>query len=303
MDVTYDALIVGGGPAGLSDALVLGRCRRRVLVCSTGAHRNESSADVHALLGHEGMPPLELLGLASRELEKYSSIERRDAAVTAISPTGLAFTFECLDGFSGSAHKILLATGLVDELPPIDGVEALYGRSVHHCLYCDGYEHRDQPLAAYGAGGKGAGIALMMKQWASDVILCTNAQAAPDAEMTARLAQHGIAVRQDSIVALEGRSGHLDAIRFRDGTTLKRSALFFSTGCKQRSGLWSQLGCTRDAKGGIVINPDTEETTVPGVYVAGDISLDVLLVAVAVGEGAKAGVAINRALSKRDGLL
>jgi thioredoxin reductase len=220
-----------------------------------------------------------------------------------VTPSTDGFAFECADGTSGGARKVLLATGLVDELPDVDGIEALYGRSVHHCLYCDGFEHRDQPLAAYGDGDKGAGLALMMRQWSHDVVLCTDGGSEPRNDLSARLAQHGIKILPDRLAALEGSSGRLERIRFQNGNTIARSALFFATGCRQKSSLSQKLGCTRDEKGGIITDPLTEETTVKGVYVAGDVSRDVLLVAVAAGEGAKAGVAINRALLKEDGLL
>jgi thioredoxin reductase len=201
------------------------------------------------------------------------------------------------------ARKVLLTTGLTDELPRLDGIERLYGRSVHHCPYCDGFEHRDQPLAVYGAGDKGAGLALMMKQWSSDVLLCTDGPAQVSPGMQARLQQHGIPVCSEKIVKLEGTDdGALQNIHLQGGKTLKCTAIFFTTGCQQSSDLSALLGCARDEKGGIVTDPVTEESSVPGVYVAGDASRDVLLVAVAIAEGAKAGVAINRSLLQEDGL-
>jgi thioredoxin reductase len=201
------------------------------------------------------------------------------------------------------ARKVLLTTGLTDEVPRIEGIEKLYGRSVHHCPYCDGFEHRDQPLAVYGAGDEGAGLALMMKQWSSDVILCTDGASEVSPTMHSRLRQHDIAVCSERIAKLEGtEAGALKSIQLRDGKYLERTALFFTTGCHQRSDLSTVLGCARDKKGGIVTDPITEESSVRGVYVAGDASREVLLVAVAIAEGAKAGVAINRALLQEDGL-
>jgi len=187
---------------------------------------------------------------------------------------------------------VLLARGLVDEVPLLSGIEALYGRSVHHCLYCDGYgfEHSGEPMAAYGAGDKGAGLALMMTQWSPDVILCTGGEADVTPPMAQGLTERGIKIFPDRIVGLEGDCGRLKRVRFQNGIAIERSALFFTTGC--------QL----DEKGGVITDPLTEETSVPGVYVAGDVSRDVLLVVVAAAEGAKAGVAINHALLREDGL-
>ena len=201
------------------------------------------------------------------------------------------------------ARKVLLATGLTDDVPRLEGIERLYGRSVHHCPYCDGFEHRDQPLAVYGVGDKGAGLALMMKQWSSDVVLCTDGPSQVSSIMQERLQQHGIPVCCERISKLEGTDdGVLQEIHLQNGKTLKREAMFFTTGCRQSSDLSAVLGCARDEKGSIVTDPVTEESSVRGVYVAGDASRDVLLVAVAIAEGAKAGVAINRALLQEDGL-
>ena len=303
MTDVYDVVIVGGGAAGLSAAIVLGRCRRRVLLCDVGQPRNQASRAVHCLLGHEGMSPSELLARGRLELEQYPTVTSRVDRVTAITPCGNHFSVACADGFTSRARKILLTTGLIDEVPRLEGIERLYGRSVHHCPYCDGFEHRDQPLAVYGEGDKGAGLALMMKQWSSDVLLCTDGPSAISRSMQARLQQQGITVCSDTIVRLEGTDdGALQKIHLQNGKALERAAIFFTTGCRQGSELSASLGCARDEKGGIFTDPLTEESSVRGVYVAGDASRDVLLVAVAIAEGAKASAAINRALLQDDGL-
>jgi thioredoxin reductase len=303
MTGSYDVLIVGAGPAGLSAALVLSHARRRVLLCGAGETRNHASHGIHGLLSHEGQLPADFVAAAARDLKRYPTLEGRDAEVVSLKPTYDGFEFACADGLSGTAHKVLLATGLRDELPPIPGVETFYGCSVHHCLYCDGFEYADKPIAAFGSEDKGAALALMMKQWSGDVMLCTGGGAAVGPEMQKRLAAHGIPMIEAPITRLEGDGSVLRRIRFADGSHVERDALFFSTGCHQKSDLWQVLGCVRDEKGGIVTDALTEETSVPGVYVAGDVSRDVLLIAVALAEGAKAAVAINRALLTEDGLI
>lgn len=299
----YDVLIVGAGPAGLSAALVLARSRRRVLLCGAGERRNHASHGIHSLLAHEGQAPADFIAAAEHDLERYPTLHRRGAEVVSINAADDGFSFACLDGSGGTARKVLLATGLRDELPAIPGVETFYGCSVHHCLYCDGFEYADKPIAAFGEAEKGAGLALMMRQWSADVVLCAGGGAPVESDMLKRLAAHAIPVIQAPIAGLEGDDGALRRIRFVDGTHIERAALFFSTRCQQKSGLWRSLGCQRDEKGGIVTDALTEETSVPGVYVAGDVSRDVLLIAVAMAEGAKAAVAINRALLREDGLL
>ena len=299
----YDVVIVGGGAAGLSGAIVLGRCRRRVFLCDVGQPRNQASRAVHCLLGHEGTPPTELLARGRTELEQYTTVGLHADRVTEITPSGNQFVVACADGFTLGARKVLLTTGLTDEVPRLEGIEQLYGRSIHHCPYCDGFEHRDQPLAVYGAGDKGAGLALMMKQWSSDVILCTDGASEVSSIMKSRLQQHDIAICAEKISKLEGtEDGALQRIHLQGGKVLNRTAIFFTTGCHQSSDFSAALGCARDKKGGIVTDPVTEESSVRGVYVAGDASREVLLVAVAIAEGAKAGVAINRALLQEDGL-
>ena len=210
------------------------------------------------------------------------------------------FEVTCADGTTGIASKVLLATGIVDELPEIAGIEALYGVSIHHCLYCDGFEYAGKPVAAFGKGDKGADLAVMMKHWIADIVACSDGSEV-SADAARKLKQHGIPLRSEPIVSLEGTAGILTRIKFKSGPDLDRAGLFFSTGCHQASDLSQRLGCKRDEKGGVVTDPATEETSVPGVYVAGDVSRDVLLVAIAIAEGAKAAVAINKAFLRRDG--
>lgn len=169
-----------------------------------------------------------------------------------------------------------------------------------HCLYCDGFEYRGKPLAAYGKGDRGANLALLMRHWSSDIVALSDGTNI-SVDTVQRLNRYGIETREEPVRALGGTDGRLQAIKFESGPDLEREGLFFSTACRQSSDLAERLGCQRDAKGGIVIDAVTEESSVEGIYVNGDVLRDVLLVAVAISEGAKAAVAINKGFLKRGG--
>jgi thioredoxin reductase len=218
-----------------------------------------------------------------------------------VRPIGDAFEFSCEDGTRGTASKVLLASGIVDELPAIAGVDQLYGTSVHHCLYCDGFEYRGKAVAAYGLDDRGAELGLMMRHWVADIVVCSDGTKISDG-LAQMLWHHKIPIRTDKISGLIGDAGHLSKVEFENGPPLARDALFFATGCHQASDLSKRLGCKRDEKGGVDADPVTEDTSVPGIYVAGDVSRDVLMVSIAIAEGAKAAVAINKAFLRRDGL-
>jgi thioredoxin reductase len=279
---------------------MLGRCHRTVLLCDVGHQRNLCSHAIHGLLGREGRSPAAFLDEARGELSRYKSVSVRDTLVEGITPAAEGFESVCKDGTAGRAAKVLLASGLVDELPEVAGMEPLYGISVHHCLYCDGFEYAGKPVAAYGKGDKGAELAIMMKYWISDVVVCSDGTEV-SAKAARKLKEYSIPLHSEPIRSLEGADGELKSIQFENGKALARSGLFFSTGCHQASDLSKILGCKRNYKWGVVIDSKTEESSVPGIYVAGDVSRDVLLVAVAIGEGAQAAVAINKAFLRRDG--
>ena len=196
-------------------------------------------------------------------------------------------------------RKLLLATGVVDNVPDIPRIREFYGRSVFHCPYCDAWEVRDQPIAVYGKGERGLGLSLELTGWSRDLVLCTDGPAEIDAAGRTRLARHEIELREDRIAHLEGHDGKLNEIVFADGTRLARRAMFFTTGQSQRSNLLIRLGCEFNEKG-TVRTGKYETTHLPGLFVAGDASRAVQWVVVAAAEGAEAGFAINTDLLKED---
>jgi thioredoxin reductase len=295
----YDCIIVGAGPAGLSAALMLGRCRRRVLVCEAGEPRNARSKGLHNYLTRDGIAPLELLRLARQEVVEYPTIEVLPAEVKDARRTSGGFTVVLADRTELGARKLLLATGVVDDLPDIDGLRPLYGTSVHHCPYCDGWEWRDQPIAIYGRGEEGSALALALTVWSDDLVLCTDGPSGLTSEQREQLDRVGIELREDEVVRLEGQRGWLSRIIFDEGEPLPRRALFVSAGQHQGSDLALRLGCSFTEKGAVNTG-SCEATDVPGLFVAGDASKDAQFVIVAAAEGAEAGMAINKALLKDD---
>jgi thioredoxin reductase len=292
--VTYDCIIVGGGPAGLSAALMLGRCRRRVLLCDVGEQRNLRARELHGYPTRDGTPPAEYLRMARAELGRYDTIQCREVEIVEASKERRGFVLCAADGARLISRKLLLATGVVDELPDLEGLDELYGFSVHHCPYCDAWEWRDRPLAVYGGGDQGPGLALSLTAWSPDVLLCTGGSPIPP-HAAARLSAAGIGLRNEPVLRLEGRQGMLERIVFAGGDAVARSALFLSGGYRQRSPLAERLGC-RFTDRGAVNTGKCEATNVPGLYVAGDASKEAQFVIVAAAEGAEAGMAIHKAL-------
>lgn len=296
---TWDAIILGGGPAGLSAALILGRCRRRVILCDTGHPRNAASRALHGFLTRDGIEPAEFLRIGRRQLARYGTILVRREAVDA-RRTESGFEVDLAGGGRLVARTLLIATGVADRLPPIEGLRALYGRAVFHCPYCDGWEVANRPLAVYGRGRSGMGLALALRTWSRQVALICDGRARLLAAERERLKERGIRIFEERVSRLEPRRTGLWLV-FADGTRLARRALFFSTGQDMRSDLPRRLGCRFTPKGAVRTDR-LERTGVPGLYVAGDASHDVQLAIVAAAEGAKAAFAINHALQEAEGL-
>lgn len=295
----FDAIIVGGGPAGLSAALVLGRCRRRVLISDAGHPRNERSKAMHGFLSRDGISPAEFARISRAQLRTYPNVTFRRVEVACVRRDACGFAVTMRDGTRESSRTLLLATGIVDELPQIPGLSRLYARSVHHCPYCDGWEHRDQPLAVLGGTENAAQLALELLVWSRDVVLCTNGPATFTPERWRKVTSHDIPVIEGAVKSLKGKGDALQGIRFKDGSFLRRTALFFSPGQHQRSSLAEQLGCKFCDDCSIECGEHTE-TCVPGVFAAGNASRGLQLVIIAAAEGTRAAFAINERLCEQE---
>ncbi len=294
----YDVVVVGGGPAGLSAALMLGRCRRHVLVCDAGDPRNRKSRGLHGFLTRDGIPPLDLLALGREELQPYD-IEFRPATVTGLTRRPHGFVVDA-DGASFEARAVLLATGVRDRLPDIPGIADCFGVSVHHCPYCDGWEFRDKRIAVVGVGASPAGLALSLRTWSHAITACINGSRLSPAHRD-QLRTHDVTVRPGRIERVEHDQGQMRRVVFADGSTLECDAMFFTGPQHQQCDLARSAGCEFNARG--TVKTDLLGTTcVPGIYVVGDASRDVQFAIVAAAEGAKAAVAINQHLQTLAGL-
>jgi thioredoxin reductase len=299
MKKAYDAVVVGGGPAGLSAALVLGRCRRRVLLCDAGRPRNAASRSLHGFLTRDGVPPLEFRRIARGQLAPYA-VEIVRAEVQSARRTRSGFAVSLAGGRVVATRMLLFATGVVDRIPDVAGLRELYGRSVFHCPYCDGWEVRDRALAVYGRGRSGAGLSLSLKTWSVDVTLLTDGPSRLSEGLAKTLHARGVRVIARRIARLDPRRRGLDVV-FARGDRLRFGALFFSTGQRHGCDLPRSLGC-RFTKRGAIRTDRYERTGVPRLFVAGDASRDVQLAIVAAAEGAKAAFAMNRELQEEEGL-
>jgi thioredoxin reductase len=232
------------------------------------------------------------------ELVQYG-VEFRHVEVSTASRRGASFTIHLQTGEKLKCRKLLVASGVVDKLPAVEGARELYGSSLFHCPYCDGWEVRDQPLAVYGRGRPGVGLAVSLKTWSDDVILCTDGPGRLSSEDAAQLKRHQIPCHQQYIDRFEGRNGRLGRIIFRGGGVLDRKALFFTQPQRQHCELAASLGCEFTHRG-TVKTSRKQNTNVPGLFVAGDASHDSQIAIVAAAEGAKAGIAINMELQNEE---
>lgn len=297
---TWDVIVVGAGPAGLSAALILGRCRRSVLVCDAGRPRNARARALHGFLTRDGLPPRTLLRIARQQLRRYTTVTLRRADVTAVrARPGGGFDVATAAGGRVRARFVLLATGVVDELPKVPGVSDFYGRGVFHCPYCDGWEQRDRALVVYGRGHKGAGLSQELLGWSRDVTLCTDGEARMAAADRERLRALDVPVIERRIARLTGTGGRLQRVEFTDGSAAPCDAVFLASGQHQRSPLAGALGCTFTRKGALKTSR-FEMTSVPGLFAAGDCSRDVQLVIIAAAEGARAAFAMNTEMIRQD---
>ena len=295
MSASYDVVIVGGGAAGLSAALVLGRARRRVAVVDAGAPRNAPAAHMHGFLSRDGMPPAELLAVGRSEVEEYG-VELVDGEVAFVAA---GFVVTLADGRTLRARRLLVSTGVTDDVPDIPGVAERWGNDLLHCPYCHGWEVRDQPLGVIGWIPGSPLHAQLLRQWSDDVVFFTHTYDLGDDERD-QLAARGIEVVDGEVARLVVEDDRLVGVDLTDGRFVARTAVFIRPGNHpRRDGLLTGLGCEVGPTGFVTVDA-SGRTSTPGLWAAGNAVDPRAQVISAAGAGSAAAIAINLDLVEED---
>lgn len=290
----FDAVVVGGGPAGLSAALVLGRSRRRVLIAHEGPTRNAPAEAAHNVFTRDGTPPAELLRIGREQLAPYNVVFREERVVDA-ERAGNGFIVRFAGGDRIEARKLLLALGVRDVLPDVPGFRELWGAGVFHCPYCHGWEVAGRPLAIYGRGETAIHFSRLLLGWSRDLVLFADGPSGLTTDQRAQIERHGIAIREERVERLAGSNGHLEAVVLEGGEAVPRAGLFVGPKQELGSDLPHRLGCALTADGRLEADA-LGRTSVPGVYVAGDMAPGGQQVIVAAAGGTMAGACLNNDL-------
>jgi thioredoxin reductase len=300
----YDVVVVGGGAAGLSAALVLIRARRRVAVVDAGRPRNAPAAHMHGYLGSDGLPPAALLAAGRDEVSAYGgeliggTVTRIGASVRGERETCQRFDVALEDGRTLRARRVLVTTGLRDELPDVPGVRERWGRDLLHCPYCHGYEVRDQQLGVLGGNAEAVAHAQLIRQWADDVVLFTHGTPlAP--EQGEGLVARAIGLVEEPVARIVVEDDRVTGVELESGRIVPRAAVFVRPRSVPNDDLLTGLGCATD-DAGWVITDATGLTSVPGVWAAGNAANPRAQVITAAGEGSAAAIAINNDMVEED---
>ncbi len=291
---SYDAVIAGGGAAGLSAALVLGRARRRVLVVDGGAPRNRTARELHGYLSCDGMSPDALLTSAREQLQIYG-VEFHHGVVHEIRANGSAFAVTAGGTEEFIARSVILATGVYDVLPEVEGLNEAWGKSVFTCPYCDGWEVRDRKLAAWGTTRSGVELARELYQWSKNLLVCSDLRTPLSDDERSWMNECTVRVKESPIRRLVSRDGVLSHIEFEDGETIERDALFLCVPLAQNSDLAEKLGCNMTIQGRIDVDNEYR-TSVPKCYAAGDAVTHLHQIVFAAASGARAAISLNEDL-------
>jgi thioredoxin reductase len=294
---SHDLLIVGGGPSGLSAALALARARKRVLLCDSGPRRNAAATHIHNFVTRDGTPPDEFRQVARQQLAAYPNVDMLDAGVESITGARGAFRVG-LGSRTAEARRVLLCTGMIDEMPPIDGFRELWGRAIFQCPYCHGWEARDRRwgyLALPANASHLLPFALQARGWTRDVVVFAHGSAVAD-DARAQLETAGIRVESTPVARLVADGSRLQAVELADGTAVPCEVLFAHPPQRQVD-LVRSLGVALDDSGYLTVDPTTRQTSVPGIYASGDLTTRMQGAILAAASGTHAAAIINLELT------
>lgn len=294
----FDVVIVGGGPAGLSAALALGRARKRVLLCDAGPRRNAAAVHMHNFVTRDGTPPSEFRGVARQQLATYPSVEVRDSGVESV--TGEKGAFRVVVGTDTlAARRLLLCSGLVDEMLPVAGFRELWGHSIVACPYCHGWEAREKPWGYLVNPQNSAHLLAFCAQlrgWTPDVTVFTNGALELPAHEARQLQAARVRVETARVARLLATAQTLEAVELESGARVPCELLFAHPPQRQTE-LVRTLGVALDDDGFVQIDPMKRETSVPGIYAAGDLTSRMQAAIVAAAAGMQAAAALNAELT------
>lgn len=297
----HDAVVVGGGAAGLAAATWLARYRRSVVLVDSGDYRAAAVEVSHGYLGRDPQSPLDLLATGREQLGRYATARYRKGVVVAAERVGEEFLLRCEDGQQLRALRIVLATGVVDACPAIEGFDLHYGASAFHCPACDGYDVQGRDVIAYGWDERLVGFATGLLDWARSVTVLTSGNRFDgDDACRAVLDRHRVRIIETPARRMLGDRGDLRGVELTDGSVVEGSVLFFSVAHQPRTDLAQALGCDLDEDGYVEIDT-SGHTSVPGVLAAGDVVPGLQLVQVAAAQGTAAGVAAALSLHGEPG--
>jgi len=299
--MTYNVIVVGGSFAGLSAALQLARARRRVLVLDSGEPRNRFAQFSHGLFGHDGQAPSALLEEARSQLLSYDTVSFTEGLATHAAKAGEGFSVT-VGGTVHTASRLILATGVRDELSPIPGMQERWGISVLHCFYCHGYEVAGRRLAVLATSDRAMNTAILLPDWSEHVTLFTNGVLSLSPEQMDELRMRGVSVETKEVVGLLGDPPALSGLRLEDGRTIPVDAVFTNPRTRMASPLAEQLGCEFDEgpSGAFIRTGADKQTTVSGVYAAGDAARAGHNASWAVADGVTAGISAHQSLALRE---
>lgn len=296
----FDCVIIGGGPSGLNAALVLARARKDVMLFDEDKPRNAVTHESHGFITRDGIRPSEFKRLAKQDLMKYSNLTIQNQRVVDIKKVKKNFFIYTESGNLYESRKVILATGLVDDLPSIAGIYEFYGTSMFSCPFCDGWELKDLPLVLISENPSAFHKVKLIFNWSKDLVVCTNGVKVFSAEQQDILSKNQIKVIEEEIIALQGEEGQLKSIRFKNGHEIERTGGFVTVDLKQASSLAESLGCTLLQNGGIETD-NFGRTNLEGVYASGDMTKATpLQVIVAASEGTKTAMGVLNDLVNED---